>query len=455
MSLYQELLNISPKKRISKYKLNNRSKSNLEFQKFNLKDYSIENEKELLFRKINKIRTVKNHISSLKKFPSNNEFRMFSSKKNANSISVEDRKNLKKINNKENTIEINSKSIDYSFNKINNIKNNLQKSLDNYIGKMNKKIEEYEKKKYDLFNLNYKFSKGKIKNNISGLYNLKNGNKLKTNKSTTFLFKKEKPQENILRRLLSMKQNNSSLKLAIKAQTIKWLWLHKSIIIEQLIFYFQNYRWFIDKNKFIDKKILEEFLIVLNFKKDKIFIDNIFLLFDYEKKGFIDFKKVLFSLIINSNSNYQQKIRLFLNLLKNENDNKINIQELNDLFIYTIPYNERKYIMNLIRENLGMKEINVLIDDSLIFNFLSSDLKIYNVFKKYFFDFDDITNNVDNEINNAYMGIMKNSKNSLFGKNINTFVLNDLKKLDKVINSVKQNMDFKENIQKNFSFEKE
>ena len=51
MSLYQELLNISPKKRISKYKLNNRSKSNLEFQKFNLKDYSIENEKELLFRK--------------------------------------------------------------------------------------------------------------------------------------------------------------------------------------------------------------------------------------------------------------------------------------------------------------------------------------------------------------------------------------------------------------------
>ena len=197
MSLYQEIINISPKKRISKYKLNKRSKSNLEFQKFNLKEYSIENEKELLFRKINKIRTVKNHISSLKKF---------SSKKNANSISVEDRKNLKKINNKENTIEINSKSIDYSFNKVNNIKNNLQKSLDNYIGKMNKKIEEYEKKKYDLFNLNNKFSKGKIKNNISGLYNLKNGNKLKTNKSTTFLFKKIKPQENILRRLLSINE---------------------------------------------------------------------------------------------------------------------------------------------------------------------------------------------------------------------------------------------------------
>ena len=40
MSLYQEIINISPKKRISKYKLNKRSKSNLEFQKFNLKEYS-------------------------------------------------------------------------------------------------------------------------------------------------------------------------------------------------------------------------------------------------------------------------------------------------------------------------------------------------------------------------------------------------------------------------------
>jgi hypothetical protein len=132
-----------------------------------------------------------------------------------------------------------------------------------------------------------------------------------------------------------------------------------------------------------------------------------------------------------------------LNLIKNENDDNINIKDLNNLFIYTIPFNERKFIINLIKDNLSFKD-GCLIEDSLIFNFLSSNDKIYNIFKKYFVNFDDITNEIDNEINNAFMGVMKTSKFSLFGKDTNTFILNDLKKLENIIHSLKKNMDFKE-----------
>ena len=439
MSLNKELNKLSNSLTSNRYSIKSKSPNNIYFSKYISRQNTLENEKDLLYKRIKKTKKIKNNFPLLKKYDSSSNLLNLSLKKNVNSISVQDRRNLKKIN-KENSIELNKKNSCLTRNT--NPKNNFQNSLDNYIGKLNKKIEEYEKNKgNDLFN--YKYSKGMIKKNISGLFNLKNGNKLKTNKSTTFLFKKIKPQENILRRLLSIKENNSSLKQAIKSQNIKWLWLHKSFIIEQLIFYFQDYKWFINKNQFINKKILEEFMIITNLKKDKIFVDNIFLLFDYENEGFIDFKKVLFSFIISSNSNYQQKIRLMLNLIKNENDDNINIKDLNNLFIYTIPFNERKFIINLIKDNLTFKD-GCLIEDSLIFNFLSSNDKIYNIFKKYFINFDDITNEIDNEINNAYMGVMKTSKFSLFGKDTNTFILNDVKKLENIIHSLKKNMDFKE-----------
>ena len=42
------------------------------------------------------------------------------------------------------------------------------------------------------------------------------------------------------------------------------------------------------------------------------------------------------------------------------------------------------------------------------------------------------------------MGVMKTSKFSLFGKDTNTFILNDVKKLENIIHSLKKNMDFKE-----------
>ena len=181
---------------------------------------------------------------------------------------------------------------------------------------------------------------------------------------------------------------------------------------------------------------------LINMKKDQIFIDNVFLLFDYERNNFVNFKKVLFSLIITSNKNYNQKIRLILNLIKSE-DNIINLNDLNNLFLYTIPFKERKYIINLIQEKLNVNEKNLCIADSLLYKFLTSSDKIYICFKKYFINYDDIIIDIDSEINNAYMGIMNDSKINLFGNFNKSIVLNDISKLMHILNTVKRNKELK------------
>jgi hypothetical protein len=147
---------------------------------------------------------------------------------------------------------------------------------------MNNKIDEDDKKnqQYNLFNINY--LKGNTKPTLSGLFTLKNGDKLKQNKSLTFLIKKSKPKENFLRRLLLIKNNENSLKTSIKIQNIKWLWANKSYIIEKLIFFFQDYKWFFEKNRYVNKDVLKEFMTIINIEQDIVLIDNLFLLFDYE-----------------------------------------------------------------------------------------------------------------------------------------------------------------------------
>ena len=52
------------------------------------------------------------------------------------------------------------------------------------------------------------------------------------------------------------------------------------------------------------------------------------------------------------------------------------------------------------------------------------------------------------------MGKMNNSKNSLFGNNTKSIVLNDLNKLIKIINTVKRNKGLKEKNNKSISIDK-
>ncbi len=140
------------------------------------------------------------------KYPSNYS----NSNKSINAISFQDRKNLKKI--RGNRIDFYNKIFEPTNKKIkhNIIQLKIEKSIKNYVEKMNNKINEDYKinQQYDLFD-NNKNNSIKLKRNFSGLFELKNVNKIKQNKSMTFLIKKSKPQENILRRLLLIDNNEN------------------------------------------------------------------------------------------------------------------------------------------------------------------------------------------------------------------------------------------------------
>ena len=399
---------------------------------FNTRFSSFENDKK----------TKKKIVS---KYPSNYS----NSNKSINAISFQDRKNLKKI--RGNRIDFYNKIFEPTNKKKkhNIIQLKIEKSIKNYVEKMNNKINEDYKinQQYDLFN-NNKNNRIKLKRNFSGLFELKNGDKIKQNKSMTFLIKKSKPQENILRRLLLIDNNENSLKISIKMQNIKWLWLHKSIIIEKLIFFFHDYKWFLEKNKYFNKKILEEFMYIIGVEQDQVLIDNIFLLFDNERTGFVNFKKVLFSLIISSNNNYNNKIRLILNLL-NEENNQIKLKDFNELLINNIPYKERKLIVNIIKEEIGNKDFNMLIPKDKFLEILFYNKKIVKILNIFFTNFEEIKNNIGNEINDDY--ILKMSKTSLFNNYTKTLAPKNIEKLDKIVNSIFSNNKFKNQIHQIFS----
>ncbi len=409
---------------------------------FNTKNHLLSDEKKI----------IKRGNNTLRKIPSDLTNPNHSLKISLNAISVEDRKTLKKING--NTLNIQNNNSKLNSKNKNVLKLKLGKSIQNYIRNMNNKIDEDDKKnqQYNLFNNNY--FKGTIKPTLSGLYSLKNGDKIKQNKSFTFLIKKSKPKENCLRRLLLNNNNENSLKSSIKIQNIKWLWTNKSYIIEKLIFFFQDYKWFFEKNKYVNKDILKEFMTLTNIEHDIVLIDNLFLLFDYEGKGIIDFKKVLITLIISSNKIYEHKIRLIINIL-NEKDGTLKLKDFNDILINIIPYKKRKDLTNIIKEELGIKETNILIQTNNILDILLNNKKVIRLLNKCFIDYDDMINDVGCDTTNVFIDVMKISQNSLFNHFTKRLICNDVKKLDQIVKSIQTKYKLNKNIDKVFSDEDE
>ena len=86
--------------------------------------------------------------------------------------------------------------------------------------------------------------------------------------TTTILIKKYKQHNKVLEQLLNQRNisssHNKQMKHFLKLQSIKWLWQHKSLLIEKLFLYYQNYKWFFDKNEYLDMKKFKEFLIITN-----------------------------------------------------------------------------------------------------------------------------------------------------------------------------------------------
>ena len=160
------------------------------------------------------------------------------------------------------------------------------------------------------------------------------GNQLKVLNSLSLLIKQNKDKIQLIKKLMKMKNEISNeLKDIIKWEGIYHLNQKHSIIINNLLFKFYDFKYFINKNENITFDDLNEFLnIIINVNLVKntfyCFLEDILYLFS-EDKTTVNLKK-LYSILIITNNNllYKEKINFLCNIWEIFDTNEINIRSL-------------------------------------------------------------------------------------------------------------------------------
>ena len=83
----------------------------------------------------------------------------------------------------------------------------------------------------------------------------------------------------------------TSFKQAVRYEAIRKVWKSHSLTIERLLVNYNNFKWFFEKERIIDEKVLLEFLSLLKINNEKGYEDfcrKIILIFDDE--GMINIK---------------------------------------------------------------------------------------------------------------------------------------------------------------------
>ena len=280
------------------------------------------------------------------------------------------------------------------------------------------------------------------------------GNQLKVLNSLSLLIKQNKDKIQLIKKLMKMKNEISNdLKDIIKWEGIYHLYQKHSIIINNLLFIFYDYKYFINKNENITFDDLNEFLnitIKVNSVKNTFscFLEDILYLFSEDKKT-INLKK-LYSIFIITNNNllYKEKINFLSNIWEIFDSNEINITSLfyyiKNIFKIKSDYQKiyfyikKKYKLNT---NISKDDINSL------FNY---DKKIF-----FYFERNCIINfkKIDEKYNELLSQGILNNLNSLglnmFNPdNYKIICSKDIERFEKFLMNIENKIDIKENLKK-------
>ena len=208
------------------------------------------------------------------------------------------------------------------------------------------------------------------------------------------------------------------------------LWKHYSILIELLLVKYVEFKWFLEKNKYIKKDVFKEFLtcIKIEVKNDKSFSNKVFLLFDEENKGEINIKVFLFIMELISKSSEIEKINFYCELfsdIKLKDENKcISILEVIEIFKHIIDSpsykKEYKYLYEIIKKefNDGQKiENNILISKQQLYFFLINNKFIKKLMQHFKFQFRYADIAYNEEINSSFNSTVRNVKKFLNEQN--------------------------------------
>ena len=280
------------------------------------------------------------------------------------------------------------------------------------------------------------------------------GNQLKVLNSLSLLIKQNKDKIQLIKKLMKMKNEISNeLKDIIKWEGIYHLNQKHSIIINNLLFKFYDFKYFINKNENITFDDLNEFLnitIKVNSVKNTFscFLEDILYLFSEDKKT-INLKK-LYSIFIITNNNllYKEKINFLSNIWEIFDSNEINITSLfyyiKNIFKIKSDYQKiyyyikKKYKLNT---NISKDDINSL------FNY---DKKIF-----FYFERNCIINfkKIDEKYNELLSQGILNNLNSLglnmFNPdNYKIICSKDIERFEKFLMNIENKIDIKENLKK-------
>ena len=209
------------------------------------------------------------------------------------------------------------------------------------------------------------------------------------------------------------------------------LWRHYSILIEQLLVKYVEFKWFLEKDKYMKEEVFKEFLtcIKMEVKNDKSFSNKVFLLFDENNNGEINIKIFLFIMeLISKSTSEIEKINfyseLFSDIKLKEEIKCINILEMFEIIKHIIksPNYKKEYkcLYEIFKKefNNGEKiENNLFISKQKLCLFLLNNKFIKTLIQhfKYQYKYSDIVYN--EEINSSFNSTIRNVKKFLNEQN--------------------------------------
>lgn len=394
---------------------------------------------------------------------------------NLNSLDI-DNKHLIKGDNDENYSRDNSEK---SFNQFSNYKNKIKKSLKKFKTERKyclKQLVEFNP--YHYVSDMVRFSNTVEMKTISEKLSRVNGASFNKKTTTKLLFFKN---ENITNKRRISKvihgtsvslNKNLSLKgglvwrileritnfsgtfyIACKFKGYSELWKHYSLLIEQLLAKYSEIKWFLEKNKYMKKEVFEEFLTLMKLvpKNDNTFPKKIFLLFDEESTGEINFKLFLFIMELTSKTSSDiEKIIFYVELLSDLNlqdkNACINVLEMYEILKHLINSSnhtkEYKYLYDILKNEFNEGEkigINLYINKQQLCQFFLNNKYIQKLLQNFWlqYKFADIVYN--EEINSSFNSTIRNVKKFLNQQNeITKLSLNECSNLEKILKAVKE-----------------
>ena len=340
-----------------------------------------------------------------------------------------------------------------SFSSSNDSKNNKKNNKNNKKFKINYPLTQLMK--FDPYHLTSphvndnikiykKLNKFHLEPKIFGAKKTFDKNSIKTLGTCSILIKKN-PHKNktfLLQRLIKVRSNelelNRNFLILIKWECIFKLFNLHMINIVLLVKNYNEMKFFFDKNLYISKMKFKELLLTIGAElknEHENFIDFCYEIFSIDNGKTIFIKDFFTALIIGTQKMlYDEKIKFFCNIWKNEENNILILDMLFCIKNNLIYFNDYEKIFSFFKNH---KEKFIFCDE--VFDLFVNNIQLRNVYmRNVILDLYNIDKNYNNHVNKIINVNMKNLNNNFEDNCCYFMCLNDIKKMKKIIENIKE-----------------